>query len=52
MGGHKIYGLCIRKPSWDHQIAFVLAIFVIDQHEHTTCARLGNNVFDRANCVT
>ena len=47
MRGHKVDRIRIGKVGRDHQIAFILAIFVIDQNEHATCLGIRNYVFDR-----
>ena len=46
MGCHKIDRIRGRHLRRDHQIAFVFAIFVIDQNEHFAVACGIQNIFD------
>ena len=46
VGGHKVDRISVRKLRRDHQIAFVLAVLVIDQHEHTPLTGFFDDLFD------
>ena len=44
--GHEVDGFRRRHLSGDHQIAFIFAVFVVDQHEHAAVAGFFDNGFD------
>ena len=51
VGRHKIHRIRCCHLRGDHQIAFVLAIFVIDKDKHPTVAGLINDLFNARNGI-
>ena len=47
MGGHKVDRVGGAHLCRDHQIALILAVFVIDQNEHLSVARGLDDLFHR-----
>ena len=45
--GHEVDGLGAHVVGGEHQVAFVFAVFFVDQDHHAASAQLGHDVFNR-----
>ncbi len=51
MGGHEVDRLRVSKFRRDHQVTFVLAVFMIDQDEHLAVAGSIDDLGNRADRI-
>ena len=48
---HEVDSVRCRLLGGDHEVALVLAVFVIDEDDHAAVAQLGDGVIDGANAL-
>jgi len=49
--GHEVDCICADAIGCNHQVAFVLAVFFIDQDHHPSRRKLGHDVCDRTDAA-
>ena len=47
--GHEVDGFGRHVVGGEHQVAFVFAVFLVNQNDHAAGAHLGHDIFDWGN---